>query len=65
MPLQLVRFASRLHGCCSDLPTAGLGLQGEVQLSGPPCLLQFLPRGYTSETVVEGKAAARAELRRR
>lgn len=27
--------------------------------------LQFLPKGYTADTVVEGKAAARAELRKR
>jgi hypothetical protein len=28
-------------------------------------VLQFLPRGYTPDTVVEGKAAAREELRKR
>ena len=33
-------------------------------LPGVP-LLQVLPVGYTANTVVEGKAAARAELRRR
>ena len=29
------------------------------------CFLQYLPRGFTADTVVEGKKAAREELRKR
>lgn len=53
-------------GSARPLPLRPLFVCTPADRAAPsPFALQFLPMHYTSENVVEGKAAARAELRKR
>ncbi|KAL4420307.1 hypothetical protein ABPG77_001397 [Micractinium sp. CCAP 211/92] len=61
-------YAWEIGGHPAIAPNSGklMGVRNGIDIDiWDPETDKFLPRGYTSDTVVEGKAAARAELRRR